>query len=246
MDYSQIIESLKVDKVITLMNQLGAEKYIEREGYIIFPTICHNVNPSEASMKLYFYKDTKLFVCYTSCEKMSIFKFLKTYYETRQIEYDWYEDIYMVVKNCSYQEKEGFIKPYKSLKNRYNGSTRTKQLIEYPSEVLDCFIKHTYPEEWLKDGITKATMDKYDIRYSISQNKIIIPHRDINGRLIGIRGRALNEWEIENVGKYMPIKVEKTWYKHSLSMNLYGLYENQENIRKTRICYLVEAEKSVL
>ena len=57
-------------------------------------------------------------------------------------------------------------------------------------------------------------MDKYNILYSISQEKIVIPHYDINNNLIGIRGRALNEWEIENVGKYMPIKIENKWYAH--------------------------------
>ena len=89
-------------------------------------------------------------------------------------------------------------------------------------------------------------MDRYDIRYSISQNKIIIPHRDVDGRLVGIRGRALNDWEVENVGKYMPIKLEQLWYKHPLSMNLYGLYENKEIIKKHKICYVFESEKSVL
>lgn len=57
-------------------------------------------------------------------------------------------------------------------------------------------------------------MDKYNILYSISQEKIVIPHYDINNNLVGIRGRALNEWEIENVGKYMPIRIENKWYAH--------------------------------
>ena len=89
-------------------------------------------------------------------------------------------------------------------------------------------------------------MDKYNILFSISQNKIIIPHYDVNNRLVGIRGRALDEWEIENIGKYAPIKVEQTWYRHPLSLNLYGLNINKENIKKSGICFVCEAEKSVL
>ena len=89
-------------------------------------------------------------------------------------------------------------------------------------------------------------MDKFNILYSISQNKIIIPHYDINNNLIGIRGRALNKWEIENIGKYMPVKIENTWYKHPLSLNLYGLNINKDNIRKNGYVFLFEAEKSVL
>lgn len=247
MDYAEIISNLDTDSVIHLMTELGADRYDDRGDFVIFPTICHNLESSEASMKLYFYKKNKMFVCYTECGSMSIFKFLRTYYEERQIEYDWYQDIYEVVCNCSsFKQKEGFIKPvYKSLKERYSVVRKEVQLPEYSPNVLDCFIKY-YPPEWLNDGISKLTMDKFNISYSISQNKIIIPHYDINGRLVGIRGRALNEWEVENVGKYAPIQVEGIWYKHPLSMNLYGLNKTFMDIRRNGICYLFESEKSVM
>lgn len=247
MDYAEIISNLDTDSVIHLMIELGADRYDDRGDFVIFPTICHNLESSEASMKLYFYKKNKMFVCYTECGSMSIFKFLRTYYEERQIEYDWYQDIYEVVCNCSsFKQKEGFIKPvYKSLKERYSVVRKEVQLPEYSPNVLDCFIKY-YPPEWLNDGISKLTMDKFNISYSISQNKIIIPHYDINGRLVGIRGRALNEWEIDNVGKYAPIQVEGVWYKHPLSMNLYGLNRTFMDIRRNGICYLFESEKSVM
>ena len=247
MDYAEIISNLDTDSVIHLMTELGADRYDDKGDFVIFPTICHNLESSEASMKLYFYKKNKMFVCYTECGSMSIFKFLRTYYEERQIEYDWYQDIYEVVCNCSsFKQKEGFIKPvYKSLKERYSVARKEVQLPEYSPNVLDCFIKY-YPPEWLNDGISRFAMDKFNISYSISQNKIIIPHYDIDGRLVGIRGRALNEWEVENVGKYAPIQVEGIWYKHPLSMNLYGLNKTFMDIRRNGICYLFESEKSVM
>jgi hypothetical protein len=89
-------------------------------------------------------------------------------------------------------------------------------------------------------------MEKFNIRYSAPQNKIIIPHYNPEGKLVGIRGRALNEWEVENVGKYMPVQIEGKWYSHPLSLNLYGLNWTKENIKRTGVCFLVEAEKSVL
>lgn len=247
MDYAKIIENLNTDAIIHLMTELGADRYDDRGDYIIFPTICHNEDSSEASMKLYFYKNNKVFVCYTSCGGMSIFKFLKHYYEERQIEYDWHQDIYEVVCNCSdFKRKEGFERtPYKSLRERYKVARKEVQLPEYSKNVLDCFVKH-YPPEWLNDGITKEAMDAFDISYSIAHNKIIIPHYDIEGRMVGIRGRALNDWEVENVGKYAPIHIEQTWYKHPLSMNLYGLNVTKENIRQRGICFLMESEKAVM
>ena len=246
-DYEQIIANLQVDSVIELMKKLGADRYVDKGKYIIFPTICHNVESEEASMKLYFYKDTKLFVCYTECGTMGIFKFLRHYYEARDIEYDWYEDIYSAILDCSnFHKMEGFVpEKYKSLKEHYAIRRKEKELPEFSDNVMDCFIK-TYPPEWLSDNISKEAMDKFNIKYSISQNRIIIPHYDVNDRLVGIRGRALNEWEIENIGKYAPIKVEDVWYKHPLSMNLYGLNFNKENIKKRGLCFLFESEKSVM
>ena len=247
MDYKQIIDNLDINSIVELMKKLGADRYEEKEKFFIFPTICHNINSAEASMKLYLYKDTKLFVCYTSCSTMSIFKFLKTYYETRQIEYDWFEDIYNVVLNCgNFRPKEGFDTiQYQSLKERYQIKKKSVELQKYSNGILDMFMKN-YPVEWLNDGISRRAMDKYNIKYSVSQNKIIIPHYDINNNLIGIRGRALNEWEIENIGKYMPIQIEKKWYTHPLSLNLYGLNHTKENIKKYGICYIGEAEKFCL
>ena len=247
MDYQGIIDNLKVSSVIDLMIKLGADRWKDEGTHIVFPTICHNTDASEASMKLYFYKNTKLFNCYTECGVMSVFKFMKHYYEERGIEYDWVNDIYNVILDCSnFHPGEGFDTPkYESLRNKFGRAKKEVELPAYNEGALDTFVKH-YPPEWLRDGISTAAMNKFGIRYSISQNKIIIPHRDIKGRLVGIRGRALNEWEIENIGKYMPVRLEQTWYKHPLSMNLYGLYENQENIRKTGICYVFESEKSVL
>ena len=247
MDYKEIIDNLKIESVIELMKRLGADRYQDAGGHLIFPTICHNDNASEASMKLYFYKNYKQFVCYTECGTMSIFKFLKHYYETRDIDYDWVSDIYNVILDCSnFNPNIGFVAPkYKSLRDKFGQERKEVVLPEYGRGALDTFIKR-YPPEWTKDGISCEAMDKYDIRYSISQNKIIIPHLDVDGRLVGIRGRALNEWEVENVGKYMPVRLEQTWYKHPLSMNLYGLYQNKNNIKKSKICYVFESEKSVL
>ena len=245
-DYKSIIDNLSTEKVIQLMVNLGVEDYVEKNGYVIFQTICHNEDATEASMKLYYYENSHIFQCYTECGSMSIFQFLKTYYETRQIDYDWYEDVYKVILDCSnYRQIDSFApKKYKSIRYNYTKHERI-QLPTYPNGIIDCFTKF-FPEEWLQDGITKETMKKFNIRYSIPQNKIIIPHYNVDGKLVGIRGRALNDWEVENIGKYMPVQIEGKWYSHPLSLNLYGLDKTKDNIKRTGVCFLVESEKAVL
>jgi len=242
-DYREIIENLKDEDVFRLLEQLGAQP-IDKELYFLCKTVCHNENPEEASQKLYYYKDSHLFFCYTSCGSMSIFQFLKHYYETRNIEYDWYQDILQVILDCSVQNLEG-TPTYKALRNDYTARKVRKELPAYPEGILDTFVKF-YPIEWIKDNITPEVMDKFNIKFSISQNKIIIPHYDINNRLVGIRGRALNPYDIETFGKYMPVQIEGKWYSHPLSLNLYGLNRNWKNIKEDGICFIVESEKSVM
>lgn len=245
MDYEKIVESLDENKIKQLLDKLDIP-WQDKGNHLICKTACHNVDLDEASWKLYYYKNNKIFYCYSSCQGMSIFKFLRNYYETRQVEYDWYQDIYEVARDCSNLRIDGFVvEKYKSLRDRYEVKRKEKELPQYMPHVLDCFVQ-TYPQEWLDDGISKKTMDRFNISYSISQNKIIIPHYDILGRLVGIRGRALNDWEVENIGKYAPIQVEGIWYKHPLSMNLYGLDRTYMDIRRNGVCYLFESEKSVL
>ena len=244
-DYEQIVKDLKDEEVIRLMYEFGADRHEETDNYIIFPTICHNENATEASMKLYYYKDTHLLYCYTEDGPMSIYKFLENYYKTRNIEYNWGQDILKVVFQCSaateLTTKETIFK--QSLKDKYR-KRQSIQLAAYSPNVLESFVKQ-YPIEWLEDNISAGAMDKYNIRYSISQNKIIIPHYDINNRLVGIRGRALNESEIA-YAKYAPVKIEDIVYKHKLSLNLYGLNHNWKNIKELGICYIAESEKAVL
>lgn len=244
-DYEQIVKDLKDEEVIRLMYELGADRHEETDNYIIFPTICHNENATEASMKLYYYKDTHLLYCFTEDGPMTIYKFLENYYKTRNIEYNWGQDILKVVFQCSaatdLTTKETIFK--QSLKDKYR-KRQSIQLAAYSPNVLESFVKQ-YPIEWLEDNISAGAMDKYNIRYSISQNKIIIPHYDINNRLIGIRGRALNESEIA-YAKYAPVKIEDIVYKHKLSLNLYGLNHNWKNIKELGICYIAESEKAVL
>ena len=244
-DYQEIVENLNDDKVKQLLDNFNIP-YEDKGNYILMPTVCHNAEADDASWKLYYYKNTHLFQCYTECGTQTIFTFLKNFYNAQNIVYDWYEDILQVILNCSnVQSRASNPNQYKSIQDNYTPRKERRQLPTYPEGILDVFIKY-YPIEWLNDGISRAAMDKFNIRFSPIQNKIIIPHYDAAGRLVGIRGRALNEWEVENFGKYMPVQIEGKWYSHPLSLNLYGLNHNKENIKRTGIAYLVEAEKSVL
>lgn len=248
LDLYELQKSLTTENIITLVTNLGADRYDDKENYIIFPTICHNENSEDASMKLYYYKNTALFTCYTDCgESFNIYTLIEKVYSLQNKEIRFSEIVdFVLAKTGIDSSLYQFGKArYKSVADKYKKKNRQRELQVFDEKVLKVFEKH-YPIEWIAEGITRESMDKYNILYSISRNKIIIPHYDINGQLIGIRGRSLNKREIEEFGKYMPIEIEGKWYNSPLSQNLYGLNISKESIKKDRRVIIFEGEKSSL
>lgn len=108
-----------------------------------------------------------------------------------------------------------------------------------PNCKLDMFVPHPH-HMFTTDGISIETQYKFDIRYDILDNRIIIPIRDDVGNLVTMKGRIALENPSIHIAKYL------AYEPYSADGVLYGLYENKSNIIKKRECILVEAEKSVL
>ena len=91
---------------------------------------------------------------------------------------------------------------------------------------------------FLNDGISLAAQKFWDIRFSVLDNRIIIPIRNEYGQLCGAKGR-LNGIPEDDEPKYIyPIPVMS-------SQLLYGYSENYQYLYGNDII-LVESEKSVM
>lgn len=238
---------LTPDRVIELVSELGSDAYVEKSDYIQFKTICHNINADEASLKLYYYKKNNMFHCYTDCgDTFNIFELFKRRYELLNKPYSFYHDIVLKIAGGqeNYDELEIDREKYVSEMSKYKKQIIKVDIPVLNPSILNAFIYYPTPE-WLSEGISEKSMKDYNILYSISQNKIIIPHYDINENLIGIRGRALNEEDLV-LGKYMPVLIEGKLYSHPLGYNLYGLNKVKDNIGKMNFAIVAEGEKSVL
>ena len=260
-DLNKLLNDLSSEDVINIVLSLGADRYQEQSDAIIFPTICHHNAAEDASMKLYYYKENKKFHCYTDCSaNFNLFSLIEKVWilrggalvpskEEKKNPGDFcFFDTVRYVINSS----DAIVDFNETQKDRYVSErhkyTRKKREIELPTfseNILDIFDK-IHPVEWINEGITPVTMEQFNILYSISRNKIIIPHYNVNNQLIGIRGRALNKQEVEVFGKYMPIEIENQWYAHPLSQNLYGLNLSKQNIQNKGTVVIFEGEKSCL
>lgn len=246
-DLNILEESLTDEKVIELLAFLGNDEYINKDDCIIFKTICHNVDPEDASLKLYYYKKNHRFVCYTECgDSFNIYTLFERRYKLLGIKYNFYKDIILKISdgNVVHKDNTGFYSVYESNYDKYRKTKPLVNLPHYNKNILNIYTSFATPE-WLEDGISEEVMNIYNIKYSIVNNKIIIPHYDIDNNLIGIRGRALNENDLL-IGKYMPVQIEGYTYSHPLSYNLYGLNVVKDNIKKYELAIVAESEKSAL
>lgn len=122
----------------------------------------------------------------------------------------------------------------------YDGIARQNREIKlkvYDDSILDQYVKYGNIM-FLRDGISLAAQKFWDIRFSIMDNRIIIPIRNEYGQLCGAKGR-LNGIPEDDEPKYIyPIPVMS-------SQLLYGYSENYQYLYGNDII-IVESEKSVM
>lgn len=115
------------------------------------------------------------------------------------------------------------------------GVQKEKESWVYDPSFLDQFPRFLHPY-WKQEGITEETAEKFDIRFDQSTECIMIPIYDEEGRLVGVKVRET--------------RLAKNKYSYALrtrkSVVLYGLWQNEEAIRKEKEVIVFEAEKSVL
>nr|DAR67367.1 MAG TPA: DNA primase [Caudoviricetes sp.] len=248
LESSRIRQLLTTDDIIQLMKALGAIQYLDKGDYLQFPTICHNRYEGDAGFNLSYYVESKRFYCFSNCHSMDIFEVIKKRWELLGVEKYSFLDILHFVLNNSQISLDGVESPetFDSPIKLRDFQIKTEEVIlpEKNPHVLELFTDYK-ADEWLSDGISIAAMDKYGIKFDQLENAIIIPHYDVNGRLIGVRRRALNPEDIEQ-GKYKPIFKEGQSYSHPLGYNLYGLNLVKDEIRKQRRVFIAEGEKSAL
>lgn len=254
-DKDKIKNSLSIEQVADIVADLGGEPRMENGALFVAATICHN-HPGEGSHKLYYYENTHLFRCYTGCDAtFDLFELIMKVKKLQGEEWSLYNAISYVANYFNLDLANDFstdqiiTQDWKILSKWEANKTADKkqQIVEmkfFDESLLDNFPQpHILP--WEREGITYDTVVQHNIKFDPARNSIIIPHYDIENRLIGIRERTLvKEWEV--YGKYRPAIINKKMYNHPLSFNLYNIDHSKENISRVKKAIVFEGEKSTL
>lgn len=254
-DKKYIKEQLTIDDIFQLLEEFGSEPQYTPFG-ILSATICHNEPNGGNSRKLYYYSNSSLFQCYSNCGSFDIFQLVINVADIQWgKQYDlnaavrWVANHFgisgAVIEEVNSLEDWKIFEEYERVKE-VRPAAKEIVLEEYDSSILNNLNYEVELEPWLKEGISQESLRKAQIGYYPGGDQITIPHFDVNGRFVGLRGRAMSKEEAEAYGKYRPIRINGVLYNHPLGMNLYGLNWNKEAIGTLRKAIVVESEKSVL
>ena len=183
---------------------------------------------------------------------------------TREKEFDEHSDIYTLVqynKNINFIQslkylhsilglqykwakpvkKQEFVDPWAFARKHKYGSIDVKEVEKLRDTEIDYYVPMIH-ESWFREGIIAKTRKKFDLCYSYRRHRVMIPLRMWNtGELLGFNARTT----IEN---YAELGIKKYFITPSYpkQSNLYGLYENKNDITKAGYVVVYESEKSVL
>lgn len=252
LDSAKVKEMLSQDDVIRLCCALqGDDTYLmDSQGRPLFLTSLDHEGGD--SYKLCYFDDSKLFYVYTRGLSYDIFELVKRARGLGEFSesFRYVCDFFSLRDDGFEEEKKPLIDDWDIFQKMEDYSKpKEKEKNENPpiqENLLNFWEPLAAPTEWFPDHITPSAMRRFGIRIDSALYKIIIPHRNPKGELIGVRGRSFNEVEIASGMKYAPVQIEGRWLNHKLGLNLYGLWENAENIRRIKKVAIFEAEKSVL
>ena len=258
-DKDEIKNSLTLDDIIQVLEEFHAEPELKGET-IISRTICHNHTHDEsASKKLYYYDNTHLFRCFTGCDEplFDIFELVRRV-KNREEKAGWElpQAVDYVARMFGFQPNDNsetlqldnledwkIFERYDRIKD-INTQTQEIELKEYDGHFLKN-LPQPVIQPWLAEGMIQEELNRHNIKYDPKNAGIVIPHYDINNRLVGIRERTMVE-ENEKYGKYRPAYIHGQLYNHPLSYNLYNLNNSKENIKKYKKAIVFEGEKSCI
>ena len=244
--------ALSIDEHKLICKSLDIPVYSENNSQIVYYTGDKNKNALDGSPKLYFYKQTKTYFGYTASRAYDIIGLVQARLAllNRLCSFGDSVKYILQVTGRDTTEIQRVSKPnicdWQSGLEKYvrirNGESILKT---YDDGFLNDF-PNFLPKEWLDEGISVETAIKYGLKYYERTNQALIPCRNENGELIGIRCRNFNPQRIEQA-KYIPLTLlDGTSYAFPTNNVFYGINYNKPKIEESGTVILVEGEKSVL
>lgn len=251
-DVKKLKKSLSLAHHKQIMQALGIPPYSENSTQIVYYTGDKNVDPYKGSPKLYFYKDTSIYVGMTAGRSYDIISLTQTRLSLLKQPCSFLDACQFILDTTNINpdsinrvKKEGHVYDWSNLERFIKVRKYGNQLSEYNRNIIDT-LPPLYPQAWIDEGISEETMEKYQIRYYERCNQTVIPCFDDEARLVGVRVRNWDKDRVEQA-KYMPlVTLDGQCYKFNTNQVFYGINYNKPEIERTGKVIIVESEKAVM
>ena len=251
-DVKKLKKSLSLAHHKQIMQALGIPSYSENSTQIVYYTGDKNVDSYKGSPKLYFYKDTSIYVGMTAGRSYDIISLVQTRLALLKQPCSFLDACQFILDttnispdSISRVKKDGHVYDWSSLEKFVRIRKYGSSLKEYPRSVIDTLPAY-FPDSWYDEGISESTMEKYQIRYYERCNQTVIPCFDDEARLVGVRVRNWDKDRVEQA-KYMPlVTLDGQCYKFNTNQVFYGINYNKPEIERTGKVIIVESEKAVM
>jgi DNA primase len=181
--------------------------------------------------------------CYSTGQGGNLYSFIKTYFHCSGYEtvkklqaYAGVDDKTMLQRQKldATQVFKRFTAPSKTVKTRTGVILPEDTMLRYEkrADKLDT---------WLREGISAASLDKFQVYYDAFSDRLVYPIRNQSGQIVNIGGRTLDpDWKEKKLRKYT------YFYNWSTMDIIYGLWENLGPIKEQKEIILFEGAKSVM
>lgn len=187
-------------------------------------------------------RETNSFYCFASGIGGNVLTFTRYYYK------------------CGYKEAIEHLKEYAGVKGevlprkklaivevakRFSPPRKTKKEAKPTILPDDYMVRYEKNDEklaeWEREGISRGSIDRFQVFYDSFSDRLVYPIRDPQGRIVNIGGRTLDpEWKEKKLRKYT------YFFGWGVMQTIYGLAENMEYIKEKHEIILFEGCKSVL
>ena len=189
-------------------------------------------------------KDPPFFYDYSSGKGGNLYTFIKEYYNCTPIQvvdimkkYAGYEG-----EVCGLSSMLDAVKVAKMYSNTHEKTHKQSTATVLPD---DCMNRYEKKEDklvvWENEGISRESLDKYQVYYDAFSDRLVYPIRDMNNRIVNIGGRALSPtWKEDGQRKYC------YFYSWGTINTIYGVPESMDKIKEKHEVIIFEGCKSVL
>lgn len=241
---------LTIDDHKKIMKSLGIPIFTENKHQIVYYSGDKNVDALKGTPKLYWYKDTGVYLGYTSSRSYDIISLTQTRLSLLKQPCSFVDAVNYILDVTGIESSQvqrvanPNITDWSGLEKFITVRNGGSLLPTYDTSILDA-IPNMPCQAWVDEGISEETQALFRIGWYGREWGTTIPVFNENYDLVGIRCRYWGENAIN--GKYRPLQLlDGTIYKFPTNAVLYGLAQNQYEIERTGTVMIAESEKAVL